>query len=286
MRERGKRFWNAFCAQMYMLFHKRSFWVTFWIVFLYSVGTYVYLTLRYPLGYLTDPNAGSAWFAGAYIPEYRVQEIYMIVFPVLTVIPFVSSFFEETKKNGTAAFFLMKNEKGTYLFSKACTAFCGNFVIFFVSYASNLLLNEVTYGERYGGRYGEKIDPLYYMNLFEADHIPFVKLYVTHTVLYLFLFCICFAAFAGLLGMFAYACSLWLLEKRIFAFVVVYLFFYLTRHYAELFGNFDLNNAVLLDFIWKKHYGSCLVYFSLGLLAVSVVLIVLRMRKGVEEQLC
>lgn len=149
--------------------------------------------------------AASGYFMGAYQSFNKYQPIFIKVFPLLMALPCVSAWYEETKRSRNAALVMQRTSPFRYLSAKAMAYFTGNAVMVFVCYALNLLACELTYGEAYPTPFGERYTELYYMALADNHPMPLMGYYVAHTVLYLFVFCIVIAVFAGVLGLFAYA---------------------------------------------------------------------------------
>ena len=112
--------------------------------------------------------------------------------------------------------------------------------------------------------------------------MPLMGHYVAHTVLYLFVFCIVIAVFAGVLGLFAYACSLWLTRSFALVFVLLYGFFYFTMRYSQYIKGFDLSYVLCVGDRWNTGYTQIFLLINIGLVLLSGILIAVRRIRGLE----
>ena len=162
--------WRVYVSELYRLFHKRSFWLAFMVLFLYAAADYLHTASWIIRGFVKEPYAASGYFIGAYQSFNKYQPIFIKVFPLLMALPCVSAWYEETKRSRNAALVMQRTSPFRYLTAKAMAYFTGNAVMVFVCYALNLLACELTYGEAYPTPFGERYTELYYMDL--ADNHP------------------------------------------------------------------------------------------------------------------
>ncbi|HCK45055.1 MAG TPA: hypothetical protein DHW28_03200, partial [Lachnospiraceae bacterium] len=181
--------WRVYVGELYRLFHKRSFWLAFMVLFLYAAADYLHTASWIIRGFVKEPYAASGYFMGVYQNFNKYQPIFIKVFPLLMALPCVSAWYEETKRSRNAALVMQRTSPFRYLSAKAMAYFTGNAVMVFVCYALNLLACELTYGEAYPTPFGERYTELYYMALAINHPMPLMGHYVAHTVLYLFVFC-------------------------------------------------------------------------------------------------
>ena len=177
--------WRVYVSELYRLFHKRSFWLAFMVLFLYAAADYLHTASWIIRGFVKEPYAASGYFMGAYQSFNKYQPIFIKVFPLLMALPCVSAWYEETKRSRNAALVMQRTSPFRYLSAKAMAYFTGNAVMVFVCYALNLLACELTYGEAYPTPFGERYTELYYMALADNHPMPLMGYYVAHTVLYL-----------------------------------------------------------------------------------------------------
>lgn len=280
-----RRLWNIVEGEIYRLLHKRSFQATFLLVFLYSTICFLYFGLRYCFGELDFVLNGSAIFVGTDAGPDFLKDIYKMLFPILVVIPYMGSFFEETKKIGNISFSIVRTSSLRYLVAKLVAAFVGNFLIFFVSYGWNLLCCVSAFGENRYTLYGVPDTELFYMGFIGSCNIPYKMFYLTHPVLYNLLYCVGIAIFAGILGVFTYTLSLWILNRRILIYVLIYVMFFITNRYPQFFGGFSISDAIDMWGFWQNGYGHKLLYLNVVLLVISGILLAVRWKKGVEKLL-
>ena len=249
---------------------------------IYAVGYHLYFVFVFWRRKMAGVCSGSCYFVGRFFDLPCVQ-LFTAVFPFLVTLTFSFTFYEE-KKSGVLNYALMRTREKYYYIGKALVAFLGNFIVVTVPYLCNILLNALVFPENGVTFYGAEKEPLYYMNLLENSHMPFLLFYLKHTVGYLILYSIFLGMFAGLLGCFSYAAGLFVRRNRVLIFIPMYVLFYLTEHYPAYFGGLQLNNVILLDSCWGYHYGRLLLLFCLMTAVAAVLLIFIKIR-GRDESL-
>lgn len=275
--------WNMVEGEIYRLLHKRSFQATFLLMFLYSTICFLYFGIRYCFGNLDFVLNGSAIFVGTDAGPGFIKEIFRMLFPILVVIPCAGSFFDETKKVGNISFSIVRTGALHGLVAKLIAAFSGNFLIFFISYGWNLLCCVSAFGEKKYTLYGVPDTELFYMQFIDNGNIPYKIFYFTHPIWYNLLYCVGIAIFAGILGVFAYTLSLWILKRRILVYVLIYVIFFITNRYPQFFGGFSISDAIDMWGFWQNGYGHKLLYLNVALLLISGILLAVRWKKGVEK---
>lgn len=73
-----------------------------------------------------------------------INFIFSIIFPLVVVIPFSDTFFEE-RKNKTVEFCLIRYNNSAYYFSKLLAVFFSGFIIIFIPFVLNYLLNFIAF---------------------------------------------------------------------------------------------------------------------------------------------
>lgn len=268
---------NTVKAQFYMMLHKKSFWISFFLMFLYALGYHLFFIYSYWQGKITKTYSGSCYFVGRFSDLPCVQ-LFTAAFPLIVTLTFSFTFYEE-RKSGVWNYTILRTGAKYYYTGKAAVAFLGNFIVITIPYLCNILLNSLVFPEIGVTFYGCEKEPLYYLNLLENGHMPFMSFYIQHTVVYLILYSVFLGIFAGILGCFSYVTGLFVRQGRVIIFVPLYLLFYLTEHYPRYFGGLKLNQIIVLDSQWGKNYGGLFVLFCLGILVVTGLLLFWKCRK-------
>ena len=86
--------WRVYVSELYRLFHKRSFWLAFMVLFLYAAADYLHTASWIIRGFVKEPYAASGYFMGAYQSFNKYQPIFIKVFPLLMALPCVSAWYE------------------------------------------------------------------------------------------------------------------------------------------------------------------------------------------------
>lgn len=79
--------WRVYVSELYRLFHKRSFWLAFMVLFLYAAADYLHTASWIIRGFVKEPYAASGYFMGAYQSFNKYQPIFIKVFPLLMALP-------------------------------------------------------------------------------------------------------------------------------------------------------------------------------------------------------
>lgn len=72
--------WRVYVSELYRLFHKRSFWLAFMVLFLYAAADYLHTASWIIRGFVKEPYAASGYFMGAYQSFNKYQPIFIKVF--------------------------------------------------------------------------------------------------------------------------------------------------------------------------------------------------------------
>lgn len=262
-------------AELFHMFHKKTFWFMFMIMTLYCCGLFFYQAFGFVLGKIDVASSGSAIFAGANGEPEKCKDIFYTMFPVLVALPVFFDYYVDTKREKTAIFILGKTNQGAYLFSKSVTAFIQNFILFFIPFVVNLILSCLAFSEKYLTYYGTPGTAEFY-GQFLGNRFPFQRFYLYHPVAYCFCFCIAIGLFAGVLGLFTYSLSLWTRNMPAIALVGPYLVFYVIQQNYFLLHKFSLYDVLRPMLRWGKHYGRMFIYINLLLLGASIVMIFMR----------
>ena len=54
--------WRVYVSELYRLFHKRSFWLAFMVLFLYAAADYLHTASWIIRGFVKEPYAASGYF--------------------------------------------------------------------------------------------------------------------------------------------------------------------------------------------------------------------------------
>ena len=165
--------------------------------------------------------------------------------PFILTITFSFSYFEENIFYMICSTF--KAGKIKYYFAKLAVGFMGNFLVIVIPYFMNIFLNYITFAENGNTVYGNKIDPIYYMNLTPETHMPFLEIYMEHEILYITVYTVSLGCLAGILGVFSCAAAGFIKRNKVFIFIPLYLLFYISQRYPKYLFGVNLERYVLLD---------------------------------------
>ncbi|CDG36809.1 hypothetical protein CTHBC1_2209 [Acetivibrio thermocellus BC1] len=176
--------------------------------------------------------------------------------------------------------------KKNYILSKAIVSFCGSFLIIFIPFLLNMLLNHITYLENENTYRGIRFSHIYCSSFINDAPVNNSKmflypLYIKCQILYNIIYTFMISIFSGILGLFAFACSLKIKKHKVFIFVPVYALFMLTKLAGSSFSYYgEFLYFVMIQAINGINVG---MFFLLCLALVVYSLISLKLECGRED---
>lgn len=132
-----------FKAQINLMLKRTSFQISLAAMCLYSVLFFLINCIKeYGKLYIDVHAAKYLLLCGGLDNVFTF--IFSIIFPIVVVIPFSDTFFEE-RKNKTTEFCLVRYSNNKYYFSKFLTVFISGFIIIFIPFILNYLLNFIAF---------------------------------------------------------------------------------------------------------------------------------------------
>jgi len=154
------------------------------------------------------------------------------MFPFVVILPFSFSYFED-KETQTYNFYVSRMGKRIIYFQSDCKLL-RFFLIIFIPFLLNMLLNHITYLENENTYRGIRFSHIYCSSFINDAPVNNSKmflypLYIKCQILYNIIYTFMISIFSGILGLFAFACSLKIKKHKVFIFVPVYALFMLTK---------------------------------------------------------
>lgn len=261
---------QAFRGEMYLLLHKKSLWISFWLVMLYSLSFFIRDAWIYISGHGGAVYDASYYFVGIEKQDNRLQEIFAMVFPLLVAFPFSFSYTEE-RRSRVMQYTFPYVSKGAYFLGKIASAFLGGFFVIGIPYLINALLNILAFGSNNMTPFGVKGSPDFYLNIFSSNLMPCLKFYLEHPLWYIVIFSVVLGIFAGILSAFSCGVGFYLHKIPLLVFLPVYLLFFLSSRYSSLFGGVNLKNMILWCSGWGQNYGRGFVIVCAALILCTVL---------------
>lgn len=262
---------------------KRSFWISFFIVLLYALGSYGYNLIQY---WGRDVSAVYARTSLACTSADGDMFVYFqLLFPFIVVFPFATSFFEDVE-NKSIGFWIRRSGKKRYYISKLAACFIGCFIVILVPFLINLILVWVTFPSTAATNWGTIYSEEFFQNLYDFDRMKYdlfqIHFFIRHPVLYELGIILAAAIFAGIFGVVAFAFSIYIRKYKILIFLPVYILFFLLDRLNVMVEsmNFSLLDYVTVSTNPNKNYilffGICLFF-----LVVSSIIIYRQSKKDV-----
>lgn len=276
---------HAVKAQIYLMVHKRNFWLSFYIMMGYSICTYLYHLSYYWEWDVINIYTSSYLFAGNGISPYL--NIFLTLYPFIVTLTFSFSYFDD-QKYAIHTFFICRTERRNYYIAKAVACLVGNMMVIVVPFMVNIFLNKITFPNNGLTMYGTINTAMQYVNIFDRDvspvraMYPFISVYIYHPTLYNLFFSVYLGLVSGVFGIFSYCCSILIRKNKILIFLPFYTIFFLSNRYYRYFFYIDLSRYIILERWNKERLG--IIFGICGLLlVVSGVLIHHALRKDYEQ---
>lgn len=230
-----------------IMMKKRTFKFSFFLVlllcillpFIYAIQYKGYAVAQLPSAYtLYVGNAmGLTW------------EYLQLIFPFLVIFPYSMSFYEEMKE-GAILYIQTRSGRKKYYISQLVTCFIGGFIIIFIPFIINILLNAVIFPESandYISTYDMYTDNWSGSITGSSTVFPVLSkgymmksLYINYPQLHNAMFALLSGIVAGIMSMLAYAFSIFIKKSRLFIFLLMYVFFQIFAMLdSVLFDNWD-----------------------------------------------
>lgn len=197
-------------TQFALMVNKRNFWFGISFFLFYCIISYFYSLFIYN-GYdvASIPNAASLFIGNEDAPFYSY---FRSLYPFAVILPFSFSYFDDIALEANK-YYSSRMGKKNYVLSKAIVSFFGSFLIVFIPFTINILLIAFTFVEN-----GNTFNGVLFSNEFcgkmvnnadiNASTMFLFPLYIKNQTLYNLVYTFLISLFSGILGFFAFACSL------------------------------------------------------------------------------
>lgn len=135
---------KSFAVQFRLMMKRKTFVITFAAAIIFAMLFFITECVASFNMDINDVAAAKFHFLGSIFGIKTVVYVYTLLFPLLAVVPFADSFFEEREKR-TAEHCLTRISNNTYYFSKLFAVFCSGALIAAVPLLLNMLLNFIAF---------------------------------------------------------------------------------------------------------------------------------------------
>lgn len=228
---------------------KKNFWISFFIVTLYALASYLMNVKGYynqDLSQFQDRRELVCFHECDRLIHYL-----KVLFPFLVVLPFSMSYFEDCERK-MLGFWLRRTGKKKYYTAKAVVSFMGSFLMIAIPFFTNLLMIWFTFPENGNLYHGQIHSSLFYANVFHEETqnylYPFISVYLYHPFLYNCIYILWMSILSGILGVVAYVSSFFIRKYKLLLLLPVYLFFWILSMLNQYIGNLELE---LFDYVTR-----------------------------------
>lgn len=222
-------------VQMKLMFKRKSFIITFAGMMMTSISVFLYNSITYFNRDFTAVKAAKYLYMGSDLMGDTVV-VFMFIIPIISVLPFADTFFEE-RKNKTTEFCLSITSNNTYYFSKLFTVFFSGFIVNFIPFLTNMLLNFIAFplDSSVDATNMSYVDSHLFADVMETG--LFQELFARNMYLYNLLYLLILSVCGGLFAVIVYQFSFFYSESRIllnFSFLAIYCFLYMILEVFKL----------------------------------------------------
>lgn len=215
-------------VQLKLMFRRKQFIITMTAMVLFSVAAFIMNCLSEFSRSTIDVRAAKYMYLGSDFggPLFFV---FSILFPLIAVLPFADSFYEDRKRN-TTDFCLSRMSNNSYYFSKFIAVFISGFLIVAVPLLINMILNFIAFplDSSINGTNMSNINSHLFDTVIKTG--IFQDLFAKNMDLYNLLFLFLCAVACGLIAVVVFQLSFFFTSSQIFlncSFFIIYFIFYL-----------------------------------------------------------
>ena len=228
---------NMLKVQLIQMFHKKGFQLSFAVMMIYVLYSYLYHVFKYKNYELSEMITAEALFSlHATTDTYYY---FALIFPFIVAFPFAFSFLTD-KQIKIQPILQVKSGVKNYYVTKTIACFIGGFLIIFIPLIVSLALTKLTFPTSGLTAYDSWYELNFFMrmsgdyselsSLYPAEElatqvgVPFAWLYLYSPVLYNFFYACIASLFAGFASVFIFSTSFYVNRFKILILVPFYVF--------------------------------------------------------------
>lgn len=275
--------------QFKIMVFKKGFKISFTLMMLLSIGCILYysiVNLGNDISNVISPRYAYMFYNNQY------SSILMLLIPIISMLPFSSSFFVDSKLNYNNII-ISKIGIWRYYISKGICCMIGSFLIFFIPLIINILLNQLVFPES-----GMSSTYETFFSLFKTQYssnegyrnasIPMLNLYITHPQLYNLLFAFLISLFSSICSLLSYSLTFFMKKYPYLSsipMIIIMFLGYKHQLYSQSgyipigkYINLSLSDYFIVNSLNGKYY-YILFGFLILILLLSIILIYIGVKK-------
>ncbi len=258
-------------VQMQLMLKRSSFIITFSAMILFVNTYFVINCINFYNDDISMVLSAKYLFLGSDLAGI-ITEFIKIFFPLIAVLPFSDSYYEE-RENRTIEFCFSRLTNNQYYFSKLITCFISGFIIISIPLLLNVFLNFIAFpmDSTKDATNFSYIHSHLFNNVMETG--MFQKLFAENMYLYNLVYLLLLSIASGLISVITYQISFFMKIKRITLLFVVFAVYNLLTLFFSVVGlqELCLNNYVFAAMFYSgQSVEGMIITFSLLILAAIV----------------
>ena len=211
-------------AQLELMLKRKGFVLSLSFGVIFSAVVYIIDCIMFFGEATFQVRAAKYMYLGSDLIDAVIFEIYNSLFPILAVLPFADTFFEEREQK-TVEFCITRQSNNSYYFSKMLAVFISGFLIAvipllinyllnFISFPLNSMIDATNFSKIQSGIYSSAIDTALFPEIFAKNIYLYNLIYLAVT-----------SVTSGMIAVVVYQLSFFYKKSRVFlliSFFVVY----------------------------------------------------------------
>lgn len=240
-------------VQISLLFKRQNFYVIMMIMVLLSVSLFFVNCLSTYGEWIYSVPAAKYLFLGSMHYNNQIPMIFSLIIPIVTVLPFADSFFEDREKH-TVEYYLTRCDNNQYYYSKLFVVFLSGAIVMFVPLVINYLLNFIAFPlDSYMDFTRLSADQTWIYRALLDRLIMFKNLMVSNPYVYLLLHIVLFSVAGGLMAVVGFQISFFYKKSRI---KLVCAFFIIYHLYSMILDGIGITEFDFSNYLFAYSSGS------------------------------
>jgi hypothetical protein len=248
-------------ANLYLLFKKKEYWLTFFSMLIFCCYTNVNEVMKNTGKDLFNIGRASDHFVLNYWLSYC--DTYTIFFPILLGVMVGFPTFDENR-NKNLVFSVARTTKKKMFFSKWIVSFLSGASVAFVPLMVNIILNEISFYKAVHHYYGMEKSSMAFCN--QRDVLEF--LYSQNELMYEIGYVVLVSVFAGACCMFVFSVCHFIRKFKIFTVLPLYVLFFVSN--SLHISRFNLNDYLLCP-LKKENLEGMLIVTGIMIVGSGVI---------------
>lgn len=230
-------------AQLKLLLKRPEFGITMLLMCCFSIGIFILNCIMNFHSNIDNVLSADQFYIGR--STLPLSPLLALVLSIVIAFPFSDSYFDEKQKNTLPVILTRYKSASNYFISKAFIVFFSAFIVVFIPFMLNIILNSIAFPSESLVDYSRlsSDQTVYYIKDF-VQNILFPDFFVKYPQLYNILFCLALSLFLGLGAVLIFCISFFVKRSRI----LVIASFFIISNIISIVSNVTMSVGINIDF--------------------------------------